>query len=77
MVLQKALLDITRVLLELITAHCIKKATPTISVAFLTLMTMKLENKEICAKSTQNEHNYKKELSKFDFSGPLPLIWPF
>ena len=32
-----------------------KKANPAITVAFLTLMTLKLENKEICVKLTPND----------------------
>ena len=54
-----------------------KKAVPAISVAFLTLMTLKLENNEICAKLTLNDQVDMKKLSKLEFSGVWPLIWPF
>ena len=54
-----------------------KKAAPAISMAFLTLMTLKLENNGICAKSTPNDHNDKKKLSKFDYPSSWPLTWPF
>ena len=45
--------------------------------AFLTLMTLKLENKEICVKLTPNDQIDMKKLSKFEFSSVCPLIWPF
>ena len=45
--------------------------------AFLTLMTLKLENKEICVKLTPNDQIDMKKLSKFEFSSVWPLIWPF
>ena len=54
-----------------------KKATPAITVAFLTLMTLKLENKEICVKLTPNDQVDMKKLSKLELSGVWPLIWPF
>ena len=54
-----------------------KKAAPAITVAFLTLMTLKLENKEIYAKLTSNDQVNMKKLSKLEFSGVWPLIWPF
>ena len=54
-----------------------KKAAPAISVAFLTLMTLKLENNEICVKLTPNDQVDMKKLSKLEFSGVWPLIWPF
>ena len=54
-----------------------KKANSAISAAFLTLMTLKLENNEIHAYSTPNDHNDMKKWSKFEFSSPWPLIWPF
>ena len=54
-----------------------KKATPAIRVAFLTLMTLKLENKEICVKSTPYDQIDMKKLSKFEFTSVWPLIWPF
>ena len=54
-----------------------KKAAPAITVAFLTLMTLKLENKEICVKLTPNDQVDMKKLSKLEFSGVWPLIWPF
>ena len=54
-----------------------KKAAPAISMAFLTLMTLKLENKEICVKLTPNDQIDIKKLSKFEFSSVWPLIWPF
>ena len=38
-----------------------KKAAPAISAAFLTLMTLKLENNEMCALSTPNDHNDMKK----------------
>ena len=45
--------------------------------AFLTLMTLKLENKEISVKLTPNDQIDMKRLSKFVFSSVWPLIWPF
>ena len=54
-----------------------QKAAPAITVAFLTLMTLKLENKEICVKLTPNDQVDMKKLSKLEFSGVWPLIWPF
>ena len=39
-------------------------------------MTLKLENKEICVKSTPNDQIDMKKLSKFEFSSLWPLIWP-
>ena len=45
--------------------------------AFLTLMTLKLENKEMCVKLTPNDQIDMKKLSKFEFSSVWPLIWPF
>ena len=45
--------------------------------AFLTLMTLKLENKEICVKLTPNDQIDMKKLLKFEFSSVCPLIWPF
>ena len=54
-----------------------KKTAPAIMVAFLTLMTLKLENKEICVKLTPNDQIDMKKLSKFEFSSVWPLIWPF
>jgi len=43
-------------------------------VAFSTPLTLKLENNEICAKSTPNDHNQMKKLSKFEFSCLRPLF---
>ena len=54
-----------------------KKAAPAINVAFLTLMTLKLENNEICMKLTPNDQIDMKKLSKFESSSVWPLIWPF
>ena len=54
-----------------------KKAAPAITVAFLTLMTLKLENKEICVKFRPNDQIDIEKLSKFEFSSSWPLIWPF
>ena len=45
--------------------------------AFLTLMALKLENKEMCEKWTPNDQIDMKKLSKFEFSSAWPLIWPF
>ena len=45
--------------------------------AFLTLMTLKLENKEICVKLTPNDQIDMKKLLKFELSSVWPLIWPF
>ena len=38
-----------------------KKTIPAISGSFLTLMTLKLENNEMCALSTPNDHNDMKK----------------
>ena len=54
-----------------------KKAAPAINVAFLTLMTLKLEDKEIYVKLTPNDQIEMKKLLKFEFSSVWPLIWPF
>ena len=43
-----------------------EKAAPAITAAFLTLITLKLENIEICASSTLNEHNDMKDDIQFN-----------
>ena len=50
---------------------------PAIIVAFLTSLTFKLENKEICVKLKSNDQIDMEKLSKFEFSNVWPLIWPF
>ena len=54
-----------------------KKAAPAISMAFLTLMTLKLENNEIWMKLTPNDQIEMSNLLNLDFPSVWPLIWPF
>ena len=60
---------------ENINNHICKKAAPAISAAFLTLMTLKLENNEMCALSTPNDHNDMKKWSKLKFFSPFDLAF--